>query len=285
MPTGTLGALALASEAAYRLPPAAMALAAEEFEERGNQLLGYASALGVLVGVLALIIIGGRMIHSNFTGDPWLAARGMAELPWVLLGIVLLVASGGLISTLLQGSVHETEQSVAEIIEDAEEQQEEEEFNALGDGCLEIPQEHRLSDDGGEQYVCPDEDDRWSRYFDVLPVTGPEDPRCTQGEEADCYRFCAAEEENCQWVEGEPWVWRDYFCPLEWTHTGEGFTPPKPNDCPDLLPADTNGIPAEHDDDPIWARRAWHCEYYPEYVEYDRPKPDLYCDLDEEWSP
>ena len=41
-------------------------LALDEFKERGNDVLGYVAGLGVLLGVLALIIIGGRMIHANF---------------------------------------------------------------------------------------------------------------------------------------------------------------------------------------------------------------------------
>ncbi|MDE3723158.1 hypothetical protein PWG71_17335 [Nocardiopsis sp. N85] len=89
--------------------------AMQSFERSGNEVLGYLIGLGALLGVLALIIIAGRMIHANFTGDPWIAARGMAELPWVVLGVVLLIAGAAVAAALLQGSRHETQRDLGEI--------------------------------------------------------------------------------------------------------------------------------------------------------------------------
>ncbi|CAL9507511.1 hypothetical protein SUDANB121_03582 [Nocardiopsis dassonvillei] len=99
--------------AAAQAEPAVFAM--QSFERSGNEVLGYLVGLGALIGVLALVIIAGRMIHANFTGDPWIAARGMAELPWVVLGIVLLVAGAAVAAALLQGSRHQTQRDLGEV--------------------------------------------------------------------------------------------------------------------------------------------------------------------------
>jgi hypothetical protein len=40
-------------------------------------------------------------VQANLTGDPWIAARGMGELPWVLLGVVLLLVAAPTVALLL----------------------------------------------------------------------------------------------------------------------------------------------------------------------------------------
>lgn len=103
----------------YPVMAAGMELAADaarrDLERSGNEVLGYLIGLGALIGVLALVIIAGRMIHANFTGDPWIAARGMAELPWVVLGIVLLISGTAVAAALLQGSRNETQRELGQV--------------------------------------------------------------------------------------------------------------------------------------------------------------------------
>ncbi|HLU95392.1 MAG TPA: hypothetical protein VKZ89_00975 [Thermobifida alba] len=74
------------------------------WQDCGNTVLGWVMGLGTVIAVLALLIIAGKMVQANFTGDPWIAARGMGELPWVLLGIILLVVAAPIVSVLLGGS-------------------------------------------------------------------------------------------------------------------------------------------------------------------------------------
>ncbi|GAA1781362.1 hypothetical protein [Streptomonospora arabica] len=68
----------------------------------GNTILGWVMGLGAAIAVIALLIIAGKMVQANFTGDPWIAARGMGELPWVLLGVVLLIVAAPIVAVLLQ---------------------------------------------------------------------------------------------------------------------------------------------------------------------------------------
>lgn len=72
----------------------------------GRNVLGYLMAVGAVVAVLAIIIIAGRMIHANFTGDPWIAARGVADLPYVLIALCLMVAAPVLVAGILSGAPH-----------------------------------------------------------------------------------------------------------------------------------------------------------------------------------
>jgi hypothetical protein len=67
----------------------------------GNTILGWVMGLGIVIAIIALLIIAGKMVQANFTGDPWIAARGMGELPWVLLGVVLLMVAAPLVALLL----------------------------------------------------------------------------------------------------------------------------------------------------------------------------------------
>ncbi|MUL42921.1 hypothetical protein FZ103_17390 [Streptomonospora sp. PA3] len=76
---------------------------ADQWVPCGNTILGWVMGLGAAIAVIALLIIAGKMVQANFTGDPWIAARGMGELPWVLLGIVLLMVAAPIIALLLQG--------------------------------------------------------------------------------------------------------------------------------------------------------------------------------------
>ncbi|TDQ55006.1 hypothetical protein [Actinorugispora endophytica] len=70
----------------------------------GNTILGWVMGLGVVIAIIAVLIIAGKMVQANFTGDPWIAARGMGELPWVLLGIILLMVAAPLVAVLLRGA-------------------------------------------------------------------------------------------------------------------------------------------------------------------------------------
>ncbi|MFC3998115.1 hypothetical protein ACFOVU_19455 [Nocardiopsis sediminis] len=81
----------------------------------GNTLLGWIMGLGVVIAIIAILIIAGKMIQANFTGDPWIAARGMGELPWVTLGIVLLLVAAPLVALLFSGAEVEEEQSVWQV--------------------------------------------------------------------------------------------------------------------------------------------------------------------------
>ncbi|GAA1005457.1 hypothetical protein [Nocardiopsis tropica] len=205
----------LAADAARN--PVAMA----QFQQSGNEVLGYVAWAGAVVGVLALIIIGGRMIHANFTGDPWIAARGMAELPWVVLGVVLLVASGTLAGTLLQGSYHETEDDLGSLIQGVAAEQDETEREAAG--C-----EGALRDPDTRDVLCPDEDG-WDRLHDTVPLTGADDERCTRDGKADCYDYCfdpgfhdgntytrspcTPGRDGMDLLNGGDWIWAEYHCP------------------------------------------------------------------------
>ncbi|MEY9214972.1 hypothetical protein NI17_017180 [Thermobifida halotolerans] len=70
----------------------------------GNTILGWVMGLGAVIAIIALLIIAGKMVQANLTGDPWIAARGMGELPWVLLGVVLLMTAAPLVTLLLGAS-------------------------------------------------------------------------------------------------------------------------------------------------------------------------------------
>ncbi|WAE73907.1 pilin [Streptomonospora nanhaiensis] len=198
-------------------------LAMAQFQQTGNEVLGYVAWAGAVVGVLALIIIGGRMIHANFTGDPWIAARGMAELPWVVLGVVLLIASGSLAGTLLQGSYHETENDLGTLFQGVAAEQDEIEREAAGcDGALRDPETRNV--------LCPGADG-WDRLSHTVPLTGRDDERCTYDGKEDCYEYCfqdsmyaggptnhalspcTPERELRDLMSESGWPWAAYHCP------------------------------------------------------------------------
>ncbi|RKS06188.1 hypothetical protein DFP74_1812 [Nocardiopsis sp. Huas11] len=161
----------------------ALAAGRQEFNNSGNEILGYVAGLGVVLGILALVVVGGRMIHANFTGDPWIAARGMADLPYVVLAIVLIVASGTLVGSLLQGSTHETEENLGSLIEGVAQDQDEEEREAADceDGVA-----LETEDDN---YICPDKDG-YEELDHATALSGPDDPRCTDDGSANCWEYC-----------------------------------------------------------------------------------------------
>ncbi|MFC7331231.1 hypothetical protein [Marinactinospora rubrisoli] len=67
----------------------------------GQTILSWIIGVGVVIAIIGVLIVAGKMIQANFTGDPWIAARGMGELPWIALGIVLLLVAGPAIGILL----------------------------------------------------------------------------------------------------------------------------------------------------------------------------------------
>ncbi|GAB3480482.1 hypothetical protein [Nocardiopsis coralliicola] len=234
-----------------------------DFVSRANDVLGYVMGLGVLVGVLALLIIGGRMIHANFTGDPWIAARGMSDLPWVLLGLVLLAGSGIMAGTLLQGSVHSTDTSLPDLLAEGVEYQEKQEEASIPDGCLQDPET--------DLAVCPD-DDAWDDVVETAAVTGPRDPRCVSDDYANCFEYCfvppmgTGAASNCaaENTFEEGWIWADYACPsfFEWS-LGDAAEVVPP-DCPD--PPKEEDIPAEiqaNSDAPVLV---YACQEFPGWV-------------------
>ncbi|MDA8368678.1 MAG: hypothetical protein M0026_02270 [Nocardiopsaceae bacterium] len=255
----------------------------DEFKERGNDVLGYVAGLGVLLGVLALIIIGGRMIHANFTGDPWIAARGMAELPWVVLGVALLVAAGSLAGTLLQGSVHATEEELGTIIKDTVDKQNASEREHIDDtrgpACLVRPSDK--PGENGDPYVCPDDDD-WEELAAIIPLEGPEDRRCTETEDGkkDCYEYCyitpgsPIQHSPCttENLRENSWVWADYHCPnlIEMVDELTG--------CPDAPSEDSISDEVKGAHMPNYLQMAYVCEHFPDWVTSTQEEPETYCE-------
>lgn len=263
-----------------------LALGLREFERTGNDILGYVAGVGAIVGVLALIVIGGRMIHANFTGDPWIAARGMAELPWVVLGVILLVVSGTLAGTLLQGSRHETGDSLGGLIQGLEASQEDIEREAAD--C-----EGALRDPESREFVCPDEDG-WERLSHTVALTGPDDERCTRGGEADCYEYCfvtgfhegndytrsPCTPRDVDLLKSDDWIWADYHCAnLPSTLWNESDAcPDNPVDHFDDVPREYaragRGEPAMH--------KYYICTEFPEWADGNKREDqvgDEYCDV------
>ncbi|MBV2366082.1 TrbC/VirB2 family protein [Streptomonospora nanhaiensis] len=245
-----------------------------EFIGRGNELLGYVAGLGVLVGVIALVIIGGRMIHANFTGDPWIAARGMADLPYVVLGVILLIGSGTLAANLLQGSIHQTNQDISEVIDQAGEGQREIEQETRP-GCLPRPED----DEAEDPFVCPEDDD-WDDLSKTIPVQGNNDPRCKKDDEkVSCYEYCYVnpgspiQHSPClnQDFRSDEWIWGNYACPVldpeprsEAPNCPDG---PMPDDAPDGITWTTE-----------WAYRQYACQHFRNWVNDMKEDPDRYCD-------
>lgn len=265
----------------------------DAFEQSGNEVLGYVAGAGVVVAVLALTIIGGRMIHANFTGDPWIAARGMAELPWVVLGVVLLVVSGSLTAALLQGSRHETNDSLGTMIQRLEADQNAEE-RAAADcaGALKDPRSGR--------FLCPD-DDGWERLSHTVPLSGPKDARCTYDGAEDCYEYCFVEgfandlgpdwgrspctpgQDDYDLLENSDWIWRAYHCP----NLPSNMLNEVARACPDA-PDDTDDVPREYMQGgrgESAVKRYYICTHFPEWAEANKDRdPDdglaaNYCDV------
>ncbi|MFW5418681.1 hypothetical protein J0910_18880 [Nocardiopsis sp. CNT-189] len=235
-----------------------------EFIGRSEEVLGYVMGLGVLVGVLALLIIGGRMIHANFTGDPWIAARGMSELPWVLLGMVLLAGSGVLAASLLQGSVHATEEPLTEVLADGSDYQREQEEDSISEDCLQDPET--------SAQVCPG-DEGWDSVAETVPLTGANDPRCLQDGSADCYEYCYIGSElygrpltdSPCYSEGDAsdpdWIWAEYSCPNVWNDViADGVSACEPMPGEEALRIVGN--------EQMGLLRYYTCEYYPGWVDY-----------------
>ncbi|MEE2039491.1 hypothetical protein Q8791_19915 [Nocardiopsis sp. CT-R113] len=264
-------------------------LAMAQFQQSGNEVLGYVAWGGAVIGVLALIIIGGRMIHANFTGDPWIAARGMAELPWVVLGVVLLIASGSLAGMLLQGSYHETEDDLGSLIAGVAAEQNDVERESAG--C-----EGALQDPDSREFVCPD-DDGWERLSHSVPLTGPDDERCTRDGKADCYDYCfvsgfhdgntaytrspcTPSGDDFALLKGDNWIWADYHCPNLpsnlWNESGS--CPDNPVDHFDDVPREYaragRGEPAMH--------KYYICTEFPEWANGNKREDQVgngYCDV------
>ncbi|MEU0488546.1 hypothetical protein ABZ249_04910 [Nocardiopsis sp. NPDC006139] len=273
-----------ASDAATGIDSAA---ALVQFERAGNELLGYVVGLGAVVGVLALIIIGGRMIHANFTGDPWIAARGMAELPWVILGIILLIAAGSLAAVLLQGSRHDTEEDLGNLVERVVQEQAAREQESSCEGGLRDPDT--------STYVCPDSD-RWTELSHTLPLTGADDVRCTYDGAADCYEYCfvtgfADVHNNFEHSPCTPrgddrdlmgrsdWVWATYHC----ANLPSSLLNETAKSCKDAID-DFDEVPRKYQ---LAAgrgegavKRYYICTQYPAWVEANREVGDFpqdYC--------
>ncbi|MFF8766964.1 hypothetical protein ACF07Q_20805 [Nocardiopsis dassonvillei] len=225
-------------------------LALQSFETSGNNLLGYVAGLGVVLGVLALIIIGGRMIHANFTGDPWIAARGMAELPYVVLAVVLIAGSGSLTAMLFEGSLHHPEEDVSTSIQALVEDQAANEREAAD--CA-----GALQSENGT-YLCPD-DDGWEELSHTVPLSGDKDPRCTYDGAKDCYEYCfvtgfgdnagnnfahspcTPESGQYEIMEARDWIWAEYHCPnlpSQWWDQSEA--------CEDNPVDDYDDVPREY---------------------------------------
>ncbi|MFD3684123.1 TrbC/VirB2 family protein [Nocardiopsis sp. NPDC058631] len=276
---------------AYELIPADAArtpLAMAQFQQSGNEVLGYVAWVGAVIGVLALIIIGGRMIHANFTGDPWIAARGMAELPWVVLGVVLLIASGSLAGMLLQGSHHETENDLGSLIAGVAAEQNEIEQDAAG--C-----EGALRDPDSQEFLCPD-DDGWERLSHTVPLTGPDDERCTYDGKEDCYEYCFVSgfhegntytrspctpgQDDMDLLNGDNWIWARYHCanlPSSLWNQSDSC-PDNPVDHFDDVPSEYaragRGEPAMH--------KYYICTEFPEWAEGNKREDqvgDDYCNV------
>ncbi|WP_019609294.1 TrbC/VirB2 family protein [Nocardiopsis sp. CNS-639] len=248
-------------------------LALQSFETSGNNLLGYVAGLGVVLGVLALIIIGGRMIHANFTGDPWIAARGMAELPYVVLAVVLIAGSGGLTAMLFEGSLHHPEEDVSTSIQALVEEQAANEREAAD--C-----EAALQSENGT-YLCPD-DDGWEQLANTVPLSGDKDPRCTRDGAEDCYEYCytngsriwTGQEETGFWgspcsdsdyieqMESASWIWSEYHCANLneelWNRLDACPDAPDRDDIPDDL------LRGSREKTTIY--RYYICENFPEWV-------------------
>lgn len=246
-------------------------LAMQSFETSGNNLLGYVAGLGVVLGVLALIIIGGRMIHANFTGDPWIAARGMAELPYVVLAVVLIVGSGSLTTMLFQGSLHQPEEDVSTSIQALVEDQAADEREAADcPGALQ-------SESG--PYVCPG-DDGWEQLAHTLPIESDKDPRCTRDGAEDCYAYCydpsfgefangfraspcTPDDDHFDLMESADWSFARYHCPnlpASWWDRSEA--------CKDNPVDDPGGVPDYYPPDLPEAKmqRFYACTEYREWV-------------------
>lgn len=169
-----------------------------EFQSGGNEILGYLMGIGVVVGVIALIIIAGRMIHANFTGDPWIAARGMSDLPYVMLGGVLLVAAGTIVSALLAGSLHERGETMADITEELDDEQQQHEADEEGrteeEHCIDVPRDMRDQIGRGAR-LCPG-DDEWDEHAGDVLEENCEDDDCDYPDPERIHAAWEAREES-----------------------------------------------------------------------------------------
>ncbi|ADH70904.1 MULTISPECIES: TrbC/VirB2 family protein [Nocardiopsis] len=246
-------------------------LALQSFETSGNNLLGYVAGLGVILGVLALIIIGGRMIHANFTGDPWIAARGMAELPYVVLAVVLIAGSGSLTAMLFEGSLHHPEEDVSTSIRALVEEQAANEREAAD--CAGALQS------GNGSYLCPD-DDGWEELAHTVPIGSDTDPRCTRDGAEDCYEYCfdpsfgefanafraspcTPDNDHFDLMESADWSFARYHCPnlpASWWDRSEA--------CEDNPVENAGGVPDHYPADLPEAKmqRYYACTEYPGWV-------------------
>jgi hypothetical protein len=266
-------------------------LAMPSFETSGNNLLGYVAGLGVVLGVLALIIIGGRMIHANFTGDPWIAARGMADLPYVILAVVLILGSGSLTAMLFEGSTHNPEENVSTSIQRLVQEQASQERDAAG--C-----EGALRSENGSM-VCPD-DDEWERLSHTVPLEGDKDPRCTRGDASDCYEYCfnsawkddlssryahspcTPDSDDIDTMKGDDWIWARYHC----ANLPSSMLNETAASCPDA-PDDYRDVPRDYLDGGSAAgeatvKRYYVCTEFPEWLEANKDRagvPGDYCDV------
>ncbi|MFI6575553.1 TrbC/VirB2 family protein [Nocardiopsis sp. NPDC050513] len=260
-------------------------LAMPSFETSGNDLLGYVAGIGVVLGVLALIIVGGRMIHANFTGDPWIAARGMADLPYIVLALVLIVASGSLTAMLFQGSYHDPEEDVSASIQELVQRQTREERESTECG------QRALRTDNGN-YICPD-DDGYEELNHTVPLSGPDDPRCTFDGAEDCYDYCfvrtfgafsnppsgpcTPDDEDL--MEASNWSFAPYHCPnlnsAWWGDRGKACKD-NPLDDPGDIPEeylDGRFLPHENE------QRYYACTQYPQWVRSNQDKREVYINF------
>jgi hypothetical protein len=250
------------------------------FQNSGNELLGYVAGLGVVLGIIALVIVGGRMIHANFTGDPWIAARGMADLPYVVLAIVLIVASGTLAGNLLQGSYHETEDNLGSLIEGvAQEQGQAEQEAADCEDGIALQTEDR-------NYICPD-DDGYEELDHATALSGPDDERCTSGGKENCWEYCFVPSfsvggsgykaspctpDDLDLLEPANWSYAPYHCPNLPASMWD-----RAKACKDHPLENAGEVPSSYPPDLPEAKmqKYYACEVYPEWVEGNQ---------DKEWS-
>lgn len=81
-----------------------LVVAQSQLEDAGSSVIGIIIGFGIVLGILSIIVIALKMASANFQRHTRWASRGVEELPWVLLGICLLLLTVPIVTVLLSGA-------------------------------------------------------------------------------------------------------------------------------------------------------------------------------------
>ncbi|QVQ53447.1 hypothetical protein J4H86_06730 [Spiractinospora alimapuensis] len=84
--------------------PNSLVVAQSQLENAGSAVIGIIVGFGIVLAVLSIIVIALKMASANFQRHTRWASRGVEEIPWVLLGVCLLLLTVPIVTVLLSGA-------------------------------------------------------------------------------------------------------------------------------------------------------------------------------------